>query len=168
MLMPTSEMKSRLATRTEIGLYQVAESAMVVRQRGYLPGGSDWYVPWLAGLRLGESPLDPVHRRRVEAYLAKKDKARRLALTDVLVSVLPESRRAPLVLFLLFPLAVQIATAKAFGDDAGAARLRGMQVDLLPIISACRECEGEVLEPGRTCRSCSNPLWKTELLNAVE
>jgi hypothetical protein len=100
--------------------------------------------------------------------LSRTDKVRRLALTDILVSVLPESRRAPLVLFLLFPLAVQIATAAAFGDDAMAARLRAMQIDLLPIISACRECRGRILEPGRSCPSCNGPLWKTELLNAVE
>jgi len=168
MLMPPSELKSRLRTMTEISLYQVAESATAARQWGYLPAGAEWYIPWLAGLRLGQSPLEPAQQQRIDGYLAKTSQARRLALTDVLVSVLPESRRAPLVLFLLFPLAVQIVTAKAFGDDAGAKRLRGLQIDLLPIITGCHQCRGNVLDLGQTCPLCSNPLWKTELLNAVE
>ena len=168
MLVPASELKSRAITKKEIALYQVAESAATVRQRGYLPADADWYVPWLAGLQLDESPLEPAHRQRIDAYLSMTDHDRRLALTDVLVSVLRESRRAPLVLFLLFPLAVQIATATAFGDEAGARRLRASQVELLPVISDCRECQGQVLDSGQTCGTCSNPLWKTEWLNAVE
>jgi hypothetical protein len=62
MLMPSSELKSRLRTRIEVGLYEVAESAVLVRQQGYLPSGSDWYIPWLAELCLAESPLEPEHR----------------------------------------------------------------------------------------------------------
>jgi hypothetical protein len=168
MLIPASELRTRAIAKTEIALYQVAESTAMVRQNGYLPTDAQWYVPWLAGLTLDELPLDPAHRQRIDAYLSMTDQARRLALTDVLVSVLRESRRAPLVLFLLFPLAVEIATARAFGDEATAKRLRASQVELLPVISDCRECRGQVLDPGRTCGSCSNPLWKTEWLNAVE
>jgi hypothetical protein len=168
MLVPASALKSRLIAKNEIALYQIAESAATVRQRGYLPADADWYVPWLGGLQLGEIPLDRAHRQRIDGYLSKTDHERQLALTDVLVSVLRESRRAPLVLFLLFPLAIRIATATAFGDDADAKRLRASQVELLPIISDCRECQGQVLDPGRTCGTCSNPLWKTEWLNAVE
>ena len=47
-----------------------------------------------------------------------------LAFSDVLVKVIPESRKAPLVLFHLLPLAVRLVTAAALGDQATAAKLR--------------------------------------------
>jgi hypothetical protein len=168
MLVPVSEVKSRAITKTEIGLYQVAESTVAVREGGYLPGDDDWYVNWLAQFRLGESPLGPAHRRTIDAYLSKTLHARTLAFTDVLATVLPESGRAPLVLFALFPPAVQIATAVAFGDQAGAESLRASQVELLPIIPSCHDCHGRVLDNGQSCPACANPLWKTEWLTSVE
>ncbi len=168
MLAPLSETKSQSITKTEIGLYQIAESAATIRQFGYLPAGDDWCVPWLARLRLGESSEDRAHQHRIEGYLAKTAQARGLVWTDVLATVLPESRRAPLVLFLLFPLAVRIVTALAFGDQAGAKGFRASQVELLPVISGCRRCGGRVLENGQSCDNCANPLWKTEWLTSAE
>jgi hypothetical protein len=168
MLLPVSETRTCVQTKTEIALYQVAESAAAVRQLGCWAAKDDGYVPWLAKLTLGESPLSEPHRQRIDGYMSKTAHARRLALTDVLAKVLPEARRAPLVLFLLFPLAVQIATALAFGDHPTADRLRASQVDHLPIIPSCHQCRGRVLENGESCRSCANPLWKTEWLTSAE
>jgi hypothetical protein len=128
----------------------------------------DWYVPWLVKLCLGESPPSDAQRERIDDYLAKTADARRLAMTDVLASVLPESARAPLVLFLLFPLAVEIVTVVAFGDTGGAEKLRAAQIGHLPKISRCRQCHGRVLDNGETCRQCANPLWKIEWLTSVE
>jgi hypothetical protein len=168
MLMPVSESKSRRNTKTEIELYQIAESAAAVRDFGYLPAGDAWYVPWLAGLRLEESPLTPPHRQRLDRYLSKDAHARELVFADVLAAVLPESRRAPLVLFRLFPLAVQIATALAFADRPRAERARAAQIDHLAVIADCRACRGRVLASGERCRDCGNPLWETRWLASVE
>jgi len=168
MLVPASEMRSLLRTKTEISLYQVAESAATIGRFGYWPAGNDAYVPWLARLVLNESPLNESHRQKIDGYLSRTARARRLIFTDVLVKVLPESRRAPLVLFLLFPLAVQIATALAFGDHPTADKLRASQIEQLPVISSCRECRGRVLENGTICRQCANPLWNTQWLTSAE
>ena len=159
MFTPVSETKSLVRTRDEIRMFQVAESAAAVRQFSYWPPENDGYVQWLANLVLGESPLSPPHRQSIEGYLSKTTQTRRLAFTDVLANVLPESRRAPLVLFLLFPLAVQVVTAMAFGDHSGEKKLRSGQIELLPIIPSCHQCHGQVLENGQCCRSCANPLW---------
>jgi hypothetical protein len=168
MLVPVSEMKSLWNTKIEIALYQIAESAAMIRQCGYLPDGDEWFVPWLAGRRLGGTVLDAKQRGQIERYLSLADQTRRLAMTDVLASVLPESRRAPLVLFQLFPLAVRITTALAFGDRPGAERHRAEQVGLLPIIASCQECHGRLLDNGESCPSCANPLWKTQWLISDE
>ena len=168
MLVPVSESKTRWVAKIEIGLYQIAESAAAARQFGYLVSGDDWYAPWLGKLLLGEISLSKVHCDRIEGYLSKTARARELRLTNLLALALPESRHAPLVLFLLFPLAVQIATALAFGDHPAADRLRASQVDHLPIIPSCHECHGRVLENGASCRICANPLWKTEWLTSAE
>jgi len=168
MRVPVSEIKTRRVVQTEIELYQIAESAAAAKQSGYWPAGNNEYVPWLARLRVGEFPLDLPHRQRIDAYLSKTSDARRLVFSDVLATVLPESNRAPLVLFLLFPLGVQIATALAFGDRPCAERLRASQIEHLPIISGCRQCHGRLLDNGETCRVCDNPLWKTEWLTSAE
>jgi hypothetical protein len=168
MLMPVSEMRSLLQTKTEIGLFQVAEAAATVRRLGYWPNSENVQVPWFAHIMLGESPLGDPHRQRIDDYLSKPAQARCLVLTDVLARVLPESGRAPLVLFVLFPLAVQIAAVLAFGDRPTADKLRAAQAVHLPIISSCRQCHGRVLENGETCRQCANPLWKTSWLTSTE
>jgi len=72
MLMPVSEVKTRQRTKCEIELYQIAESAAAAREFGYLPAEETWYVPWLAKLRLEQSPLGPKHRERIERYLATR------------------------------------------------------------------------------------------------
>jgi hypothetical protein len=168
MLAPISETKSLLYTKNEIGIYQVAESAAAVRQFGYWHAENESYVRWLARLSLGESPLGLPHREQIEVYLRQADRARWLAFTDVLAKVLPESRQAPLVLFPLFSLAVQVVTALAFGNRPDAERLRAQQIELLPMIPSCHQCHGQVLDNGACCDGCANPLWKTEWLTSVE
>jgi hypothetical protein len=168
MLMPVSESKSRRTTKCQIELYQIAESAAAAREFGYLPADETWYVPWLAKLRLEQSPLDPKHCERIEGYLSTTGHARQLALTDILALVLPESRRAPLVLFSLFPLAVQIVTALAFGDPRRAKQLRAAQLAQLPALAGCRQCRGRILESDQRCPACGNPLWETRWLVSVD
>ena len=82
--------------------------------------------------------------------------------------VLPESRHAPLVLFLLFPLAVQIVTASAFDDRGTASGQRRQQTAILPAITDCRQCRGQLLEFTEQCTACGNPLWKYDWLTAVD
>jgi len=159
MLVPLSLGKAKAAVAAQVEPYMIAESATAAKQGNYVRGDSQWYVQWLAHLRLGPGAADVKVRQQVTDYLAKKPHQRRLALSDVLAKVLPESRRAPLVLFQVFPLAVHLATSTAFGDRAGAETRRSEQRVLLPAIEDCRECHGKLLEAGRQCPQCGNPLW---------
>ena len=168
MLMPVSEKKAEVSNRTEIEIYQIAESAAAARDSGYVPAADDWYRDWLVRLRIGQSPVEPRVQERVADYLAKTPERRWLAFSTVLARTLPESRRAPLVLFHLFPLSVQIATALAFGDTQAASKARSQQVTLLPAIADCRQCHGKVLDNGEQCPGCGNPLWKSEWLTATD
>ena len=159
MLTPVSEEKTARVTKTEIELYQIAISAATVRQHGYAGqnGDGNWYLRWLTQFRLGELHRDVRAVKRLETYLAKDDDARRLAFTNVLSSAVPQSRRAPLVLFRLLPLAVAIVTALAFGDRAAAEEARRQQIALLPSIGDCPLCHGAVLESGAQMRLLRQP-----------
>jgi hypothetical protein len=168
MLVSASQLRNALRTKTEISLYEVAESAAAIQNFRYWPAGNNACVPWLAKVVLNEPSLNDSHRQKIEGYLSRTARMRRLLFTDVLVKVLPESRRAPLILFLLFPLAVQIAAAMAFGDRTTAERLRASQIEHLSVIASCRECRGRVLENGQSCPQCGNPLWKTDRLTSLE
>jgi len=168
MLIPVSEVKTEQVTKTEIDLYQIAESAAAVRDHGYVGTSDDWYARWLARLRLGEAKTDGEIVERIGQYLGQAADDRRLAFTDVLVKVLPEAQRAPLVVFRLLPFCVRIATALAFGDQQTASGARKRQVTLLPAITDCRRCRAELLENGEQCRECGNPLWKSEWLTAAD
>jgi hypothetical protein len=164
MLMPVSEIKTRKQVRVEIELFQAAESAAAAAELGHVRNDGQWYLHWLAGVRLGQAALDEPHRLRLEKYAGQNQDQRRLTLTDVLVKVLPDARRAPLVLFRLFPMAVRIATTIAFGNEANAARIRAEQIKCLPAIEDCSQCRGRVLNIGEQCAACGNPLWKTTWL----
>jgi hypothetical protein len=168
MLVPVSKVKTQQRVKAEIEVYQVAESAMAVRQQGYVRADAEWYAGWLARLRLGDAWKEGGRDQRLAHYTSKTPDDRRLSFTDVLARALPESRQAPLVLFRLLPPAVQIATALAFGDHPRAATLRDRQVAHLPAIGDCRQCQGKVLENGEQCQGCGNPVWKLEWLMATE
>ena len=129
---------------------------------------AQWYLSWLARLRLGDLEPGSEGARRCNEYASLSADKRRLAFADALARILPESRKAPLVLFRLFPLAVQIVTACAFGDGSAASAMRQEQVSILPAIAACRACHGRILERGEPCNACGNPLWKYEWLTAID
>jgi hypothetical protein len=164
MMMPVSEIKAQAVTFREIECYLVAESAVAATSAKYVRGSIAWYARWLAELRMGEAAAGC--QQRIEDYVRRSAASRRLALGDNLMKVMPESTRAPLVLFRLVPLAVQAATALAFQDARGAARLRQAQRTELPSIADCGACRGDVLALGQQCPKCGNPLWKYELLTA--
>lgn len=168
MLIPVSEMKTATVTKHEIELYQVAECAATVKSHGLLAASDDWFLTWLIQLRLNVSQPDAPVTARLTDYLARSNEDRAKTFSNVLARTLPESRRAPLVLFQLYPLAVELATVLAFNDREKAAALRKRQATCLPAILDCGECRGRVLENGEQCRKCGNPLWKANFLTAAD
>jgi len=168
MLVPVSEQKTEKRTKTEIDLYQIAESAAAVLEHAYIGADSDWYLQWLTLLRTGHRGAGSNTNARLRDYVAMSADDRRLAFTDVLARVLPESTRAPLVLFRLLPLSVHTATALAFGDHTTALDTRSRQTSFLPAINYCNKCQGKVLDNGEQCPGCGNPLWKYEWLTAAD
>lgn len=167
MLIPLSESKTQIATKVQIELFQVIESTAAVQERRYVSSDA-WYLDWLARFRLGDVAGKEKIVKEIAAYRGMKPDGRRLAFTDVLMRVLPESRKAPLVLFQLVPLAIQIATAQAFGDAQAAAQLRSRQKSILPSIADCQACHGRVLDNGEICDVCSNPMWAYRWLTAAD
>lgn len=160
MLMPVSESKARLSTWIETDLYQVAESALFAQKAEFLAGdGPLWYPRCLAELRIGKPLLNVEHFKRIEYYTTQHTQPRRLAFSNVMVRVMPEAQRAPLVLFRLFPKAIYLVTAAAFGHQGIAQTVRARQVENLPAIADCSVCHGRVLAVGETCKQCGNPLW---------
>lgn len=160
MLMPVSAKKGETETKREIDLFQTAVSAATAGEYGYVAAGADWYLGWLAALRLGESSDDPGTLKRLAGYLSLSPDGRRLAFSDALARVLPESGQSPLVLFRLVGPAVGIVTALAFSDRATATGLRQRQTVELPSVAGCPQCRGKLLESGQQCPVCGNPLWK--------
>jgi hypothetical protein len=168
MLSPVSVEKTAKTTKLEIELFQVAVSAIAVRQQDYVSSDDDWYLGWLTRFRLGRLAEDPRVAKRLSLYLTAAPDRQRLSFTNVMSGVLAESRRAPLVLFRLFPHAVQVATALAFEDHVLSDAGREQQVHLLPSIRDCHHCRGKLLDNGEECRLCGNPLWKFEWLTAAD
>ena len=168
MLVPVSKIRALRLAAHEIEAYQIAESTAAAAESSYVGQPEEWFLPWLVQLRLGEGSLCVEITQRARSYLSEGPDRRRLAFADKLATVLPESRRAPLVLFRLVPLSVGIATALAFGDAAAASRLRADQTAVLPAIADCRQCRGRVLPCAQQCDACGNPLWKYECLTAAD
>ncbi len=174
MLVPASLAKTAATARTEIDVYLVAESAAYVGDNkllGDLPGKSfdaadEWYSQWLRKLRLGGGVVDTGAVQRLAYYGRKSADDRRRAFSVVLERVVPEARRAPLIVYRLLPGAVAVATALSLGDHVRAAESRRQQVHLLACITDCRTCRGSVLENGEKCPECGNPFWKYDWLTA--
>src|SRR5688572_5049336 len=97
MLVPVSPLKSEENTKREIDLYQIVESAEEVRVHGYSGSDDDWYLNWLARLRLGDLEATPAVRQRFEQYFNKPHQERRRAFGIVLQRTLPEANQAPLI-----------------------------------------------------------------------
>ncbi|MEN6458898.1 MAG: hypothetical protein ABFC63_08200 [Thermoguttaceae bacterium] len=167
MLVPISELKTQLQVRTETALFEIVESRAAAAAMNAIGPADDWYLQWLGHLLLGEALLDANALERLVEYGPKSPQRRLLTFTDVLAHVLPESRQAPLILFTLFPLSVQIATVAAFGDVARAGQLRHQQLEQQPAIEDCSVCKGRPLKVGKQCPKCGNPLWKHEWLVVI-
>ena len=167
MLIPLSEAKTQRATKVQIEIYQVVESTELVEQQGYVRS-SEWYLDWLTRFRLGETAAKERVVSAIQTLRGMKPDGRRLAFTDVLMRVLPESRQAPLVLFQLVPLARPNAPAPALEAAATATELRRQQTAILPAIADCPECHGAVLDNGQLCDTCSNPMWTYQWLTAAD
>jgi hypothetical protein len=167
MLLPVSPIKSERAAKVEIELFAIAEAAAAAEARRYVADAA-WFLSWLAGLRLGEFGDDAKCRRRLDRYRAEDSDGRRLAFSTYLERSYAEARRAPLVLYRLFPLSVAIATAQAFGDPLAANELRNQQMFWLPSIQDCHECHGAPLENSEKCYVCGNPVWTYRWLTVAD
>lgn len=167
MLIPLSETRTLRRTQQDIDVYQVVESAALVHHAGYLGADDGWYAAWLGAQRLGAAMAEDRIARRFRDYAPQTPDQRRRTFMDRLQEVLPESSRAPLVLFSLAPLAIQLATALAFADAPRAEDLRRQQIALLPGIADCRVCHGHVQDNGELCLECGNPLWKYKWLTST-
>lgn len=165
MLVPVSPADTERRTKVELELYLAASTAVEARDHNYVREAS-WFSQWLARLQLGDAAIGEKALARVVKYVDKDAENRRLKLTSILMKVLPESSKAPLVLFRLLPHAVTIVTATAFGDSLGAAEARNRQVALLPNITECHECHGRPLDNGERCAMCGSPLWIYDWLEA--
>ena len=167
LIMPVSEEKTERTTKLEIEVYQVVVSAAAAETHGYVTDGG-WYRDWLTRLRLGNIEPDGRAARRLIYYAGKSTTDQRMAFSNILAAALPEASRAPMILLKLLPLAVQVATAQAFGKSADALQWRHEQTEILPAIADCHHCHGMPLENGEQCEMCGNPLWTFEWLTSAD
>jgi hypothetical protein len=168
MLLPVSVRESELAAKREIDCFQVATAARAAQDHHHVTCEFAWYVRWLGHLRLGEAANDPKYRRRVRHYLRASEDEARLDFSRYLERVFPEASRAPLILYQLFPLAVRIVCAIAYGRHLEASELRNRQAFWLAVINDCHECHGRPLDNGEQCQVCGNPLWNYRWLQEVD
>jgi hypothetical protein len=166
MLLPVAVLKSEANTNTEIEVYQIVEAAFDARENHYLAGEGNWFMSWIARLRLADMAEAPPVAQRLAFYAERSADDRRRAFVSRLQQVLPEAGHAPLVMFRLIPLAISIAVALAFGDHPRAEETRKRQITWLPSIADCHSCHGSLLENGEKCQHCGNPFWKYDWLTA--
>ena len=166
MLSPVSLVKSELRTKAEIDAFQVAESAAETRTARFVAGPDDWYVNWLSRLCLGDQSGSDAVVQRLAHYASRGPDDRRRSFATVLEKALPEARHAPLIIYRLLPLSAAIVTDVAFGDHARAAEGRKRQATLLPNLTDCPQCRGNLLDNGEQCILCGNPMWKYDWLTA--
>ena len=151
------ERQSRRAT-TEIEAYCCILVNEEATQNKYLVNDDNWFLDWLLRFRFGKLS-DRIKEERVSHYRSDTIQERRMKFVSLLHRSLPESARAPLVLFRLFPRSVRISAAMAFDDMKRAQVLRDEQVRLLPAITYCHECQGRLMDCDDSCRCCGNPVW---------
>ncbi|MHB8898819.1 MAG: hypothetical protein ACYC6Y_08750 [Thermoguttaceae bacterium] len=168
MFLPVSQLRAQQHASEELEAFMIAESACAARTLNLLKGDQAWYVSWLSAMRLDSwNPLGNVPQR-IAAYLAESGDQRRLQFSNLLVEVIPQARLAPLVLFRILPTTVHVATALAFGNANGAERFRAEQIKILPSITYCQQCHGAILEEGKECAGCGNPLWNRQWLCEID
>lgn len=168
MLLPTSQLRAQQQASEEIEAFMVAESAEAVRLFKLVKSADPWYAEWLKAMRLESwNPLGNVSER-IAGYLEQSGDERRLHFSNILVATIPEARRAPLVLFRLLPTAVHLTSVLAFGDTKAAKKVRADQIKILPSITYCRQCHGELLADGKECSACGNPLWNRHWLCEID
>jgi hypothetical protein len=159
--------REMLHASEEIEAYSLVVVVDEVAHKNYAKEDAEWFRDWLLRLRFGDT-IDSKIADRMPVYAALEDKQRRRLFASALEQALPEARKAPLVIYRMFPRAVRIATAVAFGDMERARELRAEQVSYLPIIADCHQCHGLPLDNGETCVQCGNPIWKLKWLSATE
>jgi hypothetical protein len=168
MLVPLANDRSEQRTKGEIELFMISEVIDEAGEASFLDVPADWLRRWLMELRLGEKQDRPLVAERLEYYQSQEDKRRHLAFSTILERTFPEARRVPLVLYKLFPLAVRVATAVAFGDSLRAGELRNRQLSILPSIADCRSCHGGLVDVDDSCRECGNPLWTIRWMTEMD
>lgn len=151
----------------EIEAYSMVLVVDEATRSGYARGEMDWFRNWLLRLRWGDE-MNSATLARMQAYEQHSDSERRRMFASYLEQAIPEATRTPLIIYRLFPRAVRIVTALAFGDTLRAREIRGEQISYLPVIGDCHHCHGLPLENGETCVACGNPLWKLKWLSATE
>ena len=169
MMMPPStvgEIKASQRARSLIDVYTHVVAAEEACDRNFVTD-SVWFADWLTTLR-SDSPDDGSHTKRAAQYREMKPDERRLKFASSLERRLPSATQAPLVLYRLFPLAVRMVVAVAFGENLRAGELRNQQIALLPIIADCHECHGRPMDNGDRCSTCSNPMWGYDWLTAAD
>ncbi len=166
--LPLSALEAEQQLEREIDLYQAAVAGLHACDRGYVSADPAWCATWIARLRRPNFQQEPGGEERLSQYLGMSRQEQRLYFADLLLKVTPQAKRAPLVLFRLFPAAIRVVTSKAFGDDQGAADVRTQQRAILPAIDDCAQCHAAVLDNGEVCPTCSNPLWNYDYLTTAD
>jgi hypothetical protein len=170
MLAPMTESEERKElhlAKVEIEVYNIAVVAQELREVYHLDNPSDWACDWLLELRLGDQ-IPAGLRHRLDGYLKRTASERRMMFAATVEHALPEAMKAPLVIYRLYPRAIRVALAIAFGDPLRAAEQRNEQLALLPAIGDCDACHGRALANGEVCSTCGNPLWKIKWLSAAD
>ncbi len=168
MIAPVSEAAERKEierTKLETDIYSIIVAADEVKQGGYLSMSDESFLDWLFRLRMNQDH-EAEFRRRVEFYRSPTVEERRLKFLEALQEAIPESVRTPLILFRMFPRAIRIVAAVAFGDLARAEELRAEQGRFLPALRDCQQCHGRVLENDENCHVCGNPVWGFDWLQS--
>ena len=147
----------------EVELFSLALAADEATASGFLREDRDWSLRWLIELRLGTEPPSAAFDR-ARGYLTLPHDKQRLRFASIVERTLPEATKAPLVIYRLYPRAVRVATAVAFGDPLRAGEIRNEQISILPAITDCHHCHGRPLDNGEVCQDCGNPLWKINWL----
>ena len=168
MSVPLSLGDSEREAKAEIDIWHIVEAILYAKDHGYVDD-LDWTRKWLGALRLGRAAERDSVVHCIDQYLECGDaEQRRLMFAQRLERVYPEASKAPLVLYQLWPCAVRIIVAIAFGHSDDADKLRKDQSFWLPGIMDCQQCHGAVLDNDQRCNHCDNPVWNYRWLTSAD